>query len=57
MNWTASYLDRCRRKRNEISYDTAGLVSDTEAAEIVTAVEEFRKTTKQWIAKVHPQMT
>ena len=53
---TASYLDRCRRKRNEISYDTAGLVSDTEATEIVSTVEEFRQTVGRWIAKAHPQL-
>jgi hypothetical protein len=41
VNETASYLDRCRRKRNEISYDTAGLVSDTEAEELLVEVKDF----------------
>ena len=32
---TAAYLERCRRKRNELSYDMAGVVTDTEATEIL----------------------
>lgn len=52
---TAAYLDRCRRKRNEISYDTAGLVSETEATEIVRTVGTFRRTVEDWIGKKHPQ--
>ena len=35
INNMATYLDRCRRKRNELSYDVAGVVTDTEAAEIL----------------------
>jgi len=53
---TASYLDRCRRKRNEISYDTAGLASDTEAGELVAEMEEFRQAVERWIAKNHPHL-
>jgi hypothetical protein len=49
----AAYLDRCRRKRNEISYDTAGLVSDTEAKELLTKLREFQNVIETWIAKNH----
>jgi hypothetical protein len=52
----ASYLDRCRRKRNEISYDAAGLVSDTEAGELITEVRRFQATVQAWIAKNHPSL-
>jgi hypothetical protein len=48
---TASYLERCRRKRNQISYDTAGLVSDTEAEELAAETEKFRRAVEGWIAK------
>jgi hypothetical protein len=48
---TASYLDRCRRKRNEISYDTAGLVSDTEAEELLKEVKQFQINIESWIAE------
>ncbi len=49
----ASYLDRCRRKRNEISYDTAGLVSDTEAEELLAKLKEFQNVIEAWIAENH----
>ena len=51
----ASYLDRCRRKRNEISYDTAGLASDTEAEELLAKLKEFRNTIEAWIADNHAE--
>ena len=54
---TASYLDRCRRKRNEISYDTAGLASDTEAEELVAEMEEFQRAVEGWIARNHPHLS
>ncbi len=54
---TASYLERCRRKRNEISYDAAGLVSDTEADELIAKVRRLQATVKAWIAKKHPNLS
>lgn len=53
---TASYLDRCRRKRNELSYDAAGVATDTEAAEILTEAYSMQTTIEQWIAQEHPQL-
>jgi hypothetical protein len=53
---TASYLDRCRRKRNELSYDAAGVVTDTEAAEILAEARSMQATIEQWIAQKHPQL-
>ena len=47
---TASYLERCRRKRNELSYDSAGVVSDTEAAEILT---EAHATYPRMLREIH----
>jgi hypothetical protein len=49
----ASYLDRCRRIRNQVSYDAAGIVSDTEAEELLSAVEDFRQAVEDWITKNH----
>jgi hypothetical protein len=54
---TASYLDRCRRKRNEISYDTAGLVSNTEAEELAAEMKEFQMAVDGWIVKNHLHLT
>lgn len=52
----AGYLDRCRRKPNEISYDCAGLVSDTEAAEILAKTQALQQTVDEWIAATHPHL-
>jgi len=41
---TAAYLERCRRKRNELSYDMAGVVTDTEATEILAEATEYEPT-------------
>jgi hypothetical protein len=55
VNKTVSYFDRCRRKRNEISYDAADLVTDTEVAEILDKVAKFQRSVEAWITKNHPQ--
>lgn len=48
-----SYFDRCRRKRNEISYDAADVVTDTEVEEILTKAAGFQQTIEAWIAENH----
>jgi hypothetical protein len=53
---TASYLDRCRRKRNELSYDMAGVATDTEAAELLAEVRSMRDTVEHWITQNHPRL-
>jgi hypothetical protein len=52
---TASYFDRCRRKRNEISYDMADVATDTEVKEILSKAQKFQQTVEAWIANNHPQ--
>jgi hypothetical protein len=54
---TAAYFDRCRRKRNAISYDTANVVTDTEVKEILAKAKGFQQTVEAWIAKNHSQFT
>jgi len=53
---TASYFDRCRRKRNEISYDMADVVTDSQAEEILVKTREFEQLVETWIAKNHPEL-
>ncbi len=55
INKTAVYLERCRRKRNELSYDAAGVVTETEATEILAQARALEETVEQWIAKNRPQ--
>ncbi len=57
INTTATYLDRCRRKRNELSYDMAGVVTDTEATEILAQAVTLQKMSEQWIAQNHPGLS
>jgi hypothetical protein len=52
---TASYFDRCRRKRNEISYDMADVATDTEVKEILGKTQQLQQTVETWIANSHPQ--
>ena len=52
----AIYFDRCRAKRNRASYETAGIVSTAEAADLVAKVEEFAKVVAAWISARHPEL-
>ncbi len=56
VNKTATYLERCRRKRNELSYDMAGVVTDGEATEMLAQATALQITVEQWIAVNHPQL-
>ena len=49
-----AYFETCRRKRNQLDYDAANIVSDTEAAEILEKAREFKQEVEDWIAKNHP---
>ena len=53
---TAVYFERCRRKRNELSYDTAGVATDTEASEILFEARAFHDMVERWIAQSHPNL-
>ena len=50
-----SYFDRCRRKRNELSYDRAGIVTETEAEELLREVRRFQRMVGAWIRRHHSQ--
>jgi hypothetical protein len=53
----ASYFDMCRRKRNILDYDSAQVVTETEAKELVEKAEEFRTVVERWVAQHHAQFT
>lgn len=38
----AKYLDACRKKRNAVEYDLAGLTSEKEAAELLDFANQLR---------------
>lgn len=52
----ADYLDACRVKRNQAEYDRIGVVSKTEAEELIRFVQDFREEVLQWLQKNCPEM-
>jgi len=51
------YFDTCRQKRNQVNYNHAGLISDSEAIELVERANEFRALVEEWVKQNHPQYT
>lgn len=50
------YFDRCRRKRNALSYEYAGAATDAEAAEILEVAKRFRIEVEDWLASRRPDL-
>lgn len=50
----ADYFETCRRKRNNIDYDAAEVVTETEAQELSEKAREFQTLIEDWISKYHP---
>ena len=50
------YFDTCRRKRNDIDYDLADVVTNTELREILTKVPEYRTLIESWIQENRPDL-
>lgn len=57
MHQTANYLERCRRKRNKLSYDAAGIATDQNATELFAQATALEGTVENWIAEQHPRYT
>ena len=51
----AVYFDTCRRKRNQVDYDLAHAVTETETEELIQKAGEFRGVVESWIRKHHRQ--
>lgn len=49
----ADYFDLCRRKRNDIDYDSAEVVSESEAEELLKKAKEFQDLVEDWIKNNH----
>jgi hypothetical protein len=52
---TVDVLDTVRRKRNQISYEHAGTISDAEAEEFHKTVSSLRADVVRWLKKKHRQ--
>lgn len=55
INAKATYFDSCRRKRNTVDYDMAGVASETEAEQLTKEAESYRVMAEAWISQNHPQ--
>ena len=51
----AAYFDTCRRKRNKLNYDTAEVVTETEAQELLEKATQFREIVIGWIDRNYPR--
>ena len=52
----ADYFDACRQKRNEADYDCAGMVTETEAKELLSETISFSSSVKVWLKEHHPEL-
>src|SRR5438093_13234135 len=52
----AKYLDNCRRTRNTVEYESAGLVSESQARELIDFTKRLRKDVLDWLKKNHPEL-
>lgn len=52
----ADYLDDCREKRNELSYEAANVVTETEVEELLVKTKELQALVESWITVNHPHL-
>lgn len=52
----ADYFDVCRRKRNDIVYDSEGIVSLRDVEELLENASQFAADVEAWIKKNHPAL-
>jgi hypothetical protein len=51
-----AHLDAFRKKRNIGDYERAGLVSETEAREIIVLAEQLREQVARWLHQHHSEL-
>jgi hypothetical protein len=49
-------FDKFRKKRNEADYERAGVISDTEAEEMLALARRLRQEVEAWITQHHPAL-
>ncbi len=52
----AIYFDSARDTRNIFSYDSPASISDTDADDLLTAVEQFQLDAEAWIKTTYPPL-
>jgi hypothetical protein len=46
----ADYLDRCRARRHDVTYEALSAVSEAEAVELIEAVVELEERVRRWLS-------
>jgi hypothetical protein len=52
----ATYLDVCRRKRNDFLYEQSNVVSNAEAEDFLLKATSFAMDVAAWLKKHHPEL-
>jgi len=52
---TAGYLELCRRKRNDLTYEVSGIVTEQDAADVLSEAIALHQQVEAWIAQHHRQ--
>ena len=52
----SAYFDSCRTKRNLSEYTDAGIITETEAQELLKAARQFANDVEAWIKANHPSL-
>lgn len=50
------FLDTCRTKRHEVTYEGLSAISESEAAELIEAVKELERLVLAWLKSAHPEL-
>jgi len=50
----ADFLDSCRTKRHEVTYESVSAVTESEAGELIKAVGELDMKVRDWLRTHHP---
>ncbi len=53
---TVSLFDTFRKKRNMSDYDRAGMVSESEADEMLDLTKSLKATVEDWLRSNHPEL-
>jgi hypothetical protein len=52
----ATFLDACRRKRNDFFYEEANIVTSTEAEDFLIKAQAFSLEVDVWLRRHHPKL-
>lgn len=52
-----AYFNVCRLLRNQLSYESSGVISAMELEEILCKAPEFELAVERWLAEHHPELS